>query len=271
MPNMNYANERTNAMPYTYYDIGLNLFTKSFPHPEKIIEDAHAAGIQCILTGSEAEENELVNDFTKTHDVYGTAGIHPHSADEAKEEDVARIEEILITNPRILAVGETGLDYDRMYSRKENQIHYFKELILLAEKLGKPLFLHERDAAEDFIACFAGHEAICPRAVVHCYTGDKKTLRRLLDMGFYIGITGWICDERRADDLREAVSILPLDRVMIETDAPYLTPRGFHLPRTNVPQNITYVARALAQYMGVSEEVLTKCAKENTERFWGIR
>ena len=90
-------------------------------------------------------------------------------------------------------------------------------------------------------------------------------------MGFYIGITGWICDERRADDLREAVTILPLDRVMIETDAPYLTPRGFHLPRTNVPQNITYVARTLAQYMGVSEEVLTKCAKENTERFWGIR
>ena len=142
---------------------------------------------------------------------------------------------------------------------------------VLEKKLGKPLFLHERDAAEDFIACFAGHEAICPRAVVHCYTGDKKTLRRLLDMGFYIGITGWICDERRGDDLREAVSILPLDRVMIETDAPYLTPRGFHLPRTNVPQNITYVARTLAQYMGVSEEVLTKCAKENTERFWGIR
>ncbi len=258
-------------MPYTYYDIGLNLFTKSFPHPEKIIEDAHAAGIQCILTGSEAEENELVNDFTKTHDVYGTAGIHPHSADEAKEEDVARIEEILTTNPRILVVGETGLDYDRMYSRRENQIHYFKELILLAEKLEKPLFLHERDAAEDFIACFAGHEAICPRSVVHCYTGNKETLETLLSMGFYIGITGWICDERRADDLREAVSILPLDRVMIETDAPYLTPRGFHLPRTNVPQNITYVARTLAQYMGVSEEVLTKCAKENTERFWGIR
>ncbi len=148
-------------------------------------------------------------------------------------------------------------------------IHTCKEKCI-AEKLGKPLFLHERDAAEDFIACFAGHEAICPRAVVHCYTGDKKTLRRLLDMGFYIGITGWICDERRADDLREAVSILPLDRVMIETDAPYLTPRGFHLPRTNVPQNITYVARTLAQYMGVSEEVLTKCAKENTERFWKI-
>ncbi len=257
-------------MAYQYYDIGLNLFTRSFPHPEKIIEDAHAAGIQCILTGSEAEENERVQEFVQTHDVYGTAGIHPHSADEAKEEDVDRIREILISNPRILAVGETGLDYDRMYSTKENQLHYFKKLIALAEELGKPLFLHERDAAEDFISCFAGHEDICKRSVVHCFTGNKETLRTLLDMGFYVGITGWICDERRADELRDAVSILPLDRVMLETDAPYLTPRGFHLPRTNVPQNIVYVAQGLAQYMGVSVETLVAHAKENTEQFWKV-
>lgn len=257
-------------MAYTYYDIGLNLFTKSFPHPEQIIADAHEAGIQCILTGSEAEENERVNAFVKTHDVYGTAGIHPHSADEAKDADVARIREIVTSNPRIVAVGETGLDYDRMYSKKENQIHYFTQLIALAEELKKPMFLHERDAAEDFISCFKGHEAICPLSVVHCYTGNKETLKTLLDMGFYIGITGWICDERRADDLREAVSILPLDRVMIETDAPYLTPRGFHLPRTNVPQNITYVAETLAGYMGVSVADLVDHAKRNTEAFFRI-
>lgn len=258
-------------MAYSYYDIGLNLFTRSFPKPEKILEDAHGAGIQCILTGSEGRENELVSEFVKTHDAYGTAGIHPHSADEAKAEDVERIREILLENPRILAVGETGLDYDRMYSKKENQIFYFQRLIELAEELDKPLFLHERDAEEDFISCFKGHEAICKRSVVHCYTGNKETLQTLLDMGFYIGITGWICDERRADDLRDAVSILPLDRVMLETDAPYLTPRGFKLPRTNVPQNIIYVAKGLAHYMGVDEGELVKRAKENTERFWGIR
>ena len=257
-------------MAYKYYDIGLNLFTRSFPDPEKILADAHAAGIQCILTGSEREDNESVNEFVKTHDTYGTAGIHPHSADEAREEDVARIREIILGNPRILAVGETGLDYDHMYSRKENQLHYFKELIELAEELDKPLFLHERDAEADFISCFKGHEKICEKSVVHCYTGDKETLQTLLDMGFHIGITGWICDERRADALREAVSILPLDRVMIETDAPYLTPRGFKLPRTNAPQNITYVAEGLAYYMGVSVEELVSHAKENTERFWGI-
>lgn len=257
-------------MTYTYYDIGLNLFTRSFPNPEKIIEDAHSAGIQCILTGSEAEENERVYEFVQSHDVYGTAGIHPHSADEAKETDVDRIREIVTSNSRIVAVGETGLDYDRMYSTKENQMHYFKELIALAEEVRKPMFLHERDAAEDFISCFQGHEDICPQSVVHCYTGNKETLKTLLDMGFYIGITGWICDERRGDELREAVSILPLDRVMIETDAPYLTPRGFHLPRTNVPQNITYVAETLAKYMGVSTEDLVSHAAENTRRFFGL-
>ena len=101
--------------------------------------------------------------------------------------------------------------------------------------------------------------------------GDKKTLERFLDMGFYIGITGWICDERRGEALQDAVSILPLDRVMIETDAPYLTPRGYHLPRTNVPQNITYVAETLARYMQVRLDPLLEAAKKNTEDFFHIR
>lgn len=257
-------------MHIQYYDIGLNLFTRSFPDPEKIIADAEAVGIRCILTGSEARDNEQVNAFTKTHDLYGTAGIHPHCTDTAKEEDIARIREIIRSNPRIVAVGETGLDYDHMYAKKENQLRFFRKLIDLAEELKKPMFLHERDAAEDFIRCFEGHDELCRRSVVHCYTGDRATLEKLLDMGFYIGITGWICDERRGDDLRDAVKILPLDRVMVETDAPYLTPRGFRLPRTNVPQNIVYVAETLARYMGVSQEKLEKAARENTEKLFRI-
>ncbi|WP_370850933.1 TatD family hydrolase [Megasphaera sp.] len=257
-------------MDIKYYDIGLNLFTRSFPKPEKIIADAAAAGICCILTGSEARENRLVDAFVQDHTAYGTAGIHPHVADEATEGDIEEIRRIVTTNPKVVAVGETGLDYDRMFSKKENQIHFFKELIALAEEVKKPMFLHERDAADDFLACFKGHEDLCPRSVVHCYTGDKKTLAKMLDMGFYIGITGWICDERRAAPLRDAVSILPLDRVLIETDAPYLTPRGFHLPRTNVPNNITYVASTLASYMGVDEEELVARAKANTEKLFGL-
>ena len=222
------------------------------------------------MTGSEARENRLVNEFVQQHQAYGTAGIHPHVADEATEKDIEEIRRIVTTNPKVVAVGETGLDYDRMFSKKENQIHFFKELIALAEEVKKPMFLHERDAADDFLACFKGHEDLCPRSVVHCYTGDKKTLAKMLDLGFYIGITGWICDERRAAPLRDAVSILPLERVLIETDAPYLTPRGFHLPRTNVPNNITYVAQTLAAYMGVDEGELVARAKENTEKLFGL-
>ena len=110
----------------------------------------------------------------------------------------------------------------------------------------------------------------CSRSVVHCYTGDKETLQRLLAMGFYIGITGWICDERRGGPLQDAVSILPLDRVLLETDAPYLTPRGFHLPRTNVPQNITYVAQTLAGYMHADQEELVCQARKNTETLFAL-
>ncbi|MCR5731031.1 MAG: TatD family hydrolase, partial [Ruminococcus sp.] len=109
------------------------------------------------------------------------------------------------------------------------------------------------------------------RAVVHCFTGDIKTLEKYIDMGFYIGITGWICDDKRGTDLREAVKIIPTDKIMVETDAPYLTPKNVKgLERTNVPENVKYVVRELAKYMEISEEVLRQCAIDNTKYFFGI-
>ena len=254
-----------------YIDIGLNLFCKQFREPEKIINDAAAEGVSCILTGSDMRSSESVNTFVKDHDCHGTCGIHPHGADRARSEDFARIREIVSDNDRIVAVGECGLDYDRMFSTRENQIRCFDHQIKIAEECGKPLFLHEREAADDFIARFKKHGEICKHSVVHCFTGTKETLLRYLDMGFYIGITGWICDERRADALREAVKYIPLSRIMIETDAPYLTPRNIKgLDRTNVPQNIKYVATELAKNMRVPEEELIMAVKENTEAFFRI-
>ncbi len=259
-------------MEIKYYDIGLNLFCKQFPDSEKIIREAAQAGVACILTGTDQKENKKINDFVKRHEVYGTAGIHPHNADSAKQEDFAFIEKIAKENQRIVAVGECGLDYDRMFSAKENQIRCLEKHIVLAEKLDKPLFLHERSASEDFARRFKKHPEICKKSVVHCFTGDKRTLDKYLSMGFSIGITGWICDDRRAKELREAVEIIPLNRILIETDAPYLTPRNVSgLGRTNVPQNIVYVAKELAKYMKVSEEALTENAKKNTERIFQIQ
>ncbi len=259
-------------MKIKYYDIGLNLFCKQFPDSEKIIHEAAQAGVACILTGTEQKENNKINNFVKKHEVYGTVGIHPHNADSAKQEDFEFIEKIAKENQRIVAIGECGLDYDRMFSAKENQIRCLEKHIVLAEKLDKPLFLHERSASEDFVRRFKKHPKICKKSVVHCFTGDKRTLDKYLSMGFSIGITGWICDDRRAKELREAVEIIPLNRILIETDAPYLTPRNVSgLGRTNVPQNIVYVAKELAKYMKVSEEALTENAKKNTERIFQIQ
>lgn len=254
-----------------YYDIGLNLFCKQFSEPEKIIKEAKENEICCILTGTDIKEDKKINEFVKTHDAFGTAGIHPHNADRAKQADFHFIEQILTQNDKLVAVGECGLDYDRMFSTKENQIRCLEKHIVLAEKLNKPLFLHERSATDDFIKRFKNHLDICKKSVIHCFTGNKATLDRYLSMGFSIGITGWICDDRRAKELRDAVHIIPLDRVLVETDAPYLTPKNIPgLNRRNVPQNIKYVVRDLAKYMKVEENVLIENAKKNTIRVFQI-
>lgn len=258
-------------MEVKYYDIGLNLFCKQFPEPEKIMKDAENAGVCCILTGTDSKENRKIDAYVRSNFAYGTAGIHPHNADSARLEDFQLIERILTENQRIVAVGECGLDYDRMFSTKENQIRCLEKHIVLAQKLNKPMFLHERSAADDFIRRFKRYPDICSRSVVHCFTGDKETLSKYLSMGFSIGITGWICDDRRARELRDAVKLIPLDRILIETDAPYLTPRNVPgLARTNVPQNIVYVAKELAKYMKVPEEALIENARKNTERLFHI-
>ena len=255
-----------------YIDIGLNLFCKQFKNPDKIINEAAAADISCILTGSEMKSNEAIHRYVKTHDCYGTCGIHPHSADLARPQDFVRMCEIITNNPKIVAVGECGLDYDRMFSTRENQLRCFDRHIRLAEESKKPLFLHERKAVKDFIARMKLHPELCKRSVVHCFTGDAKTLETYLDMGFYIGITGWICDDYRGKDLRKAVRLIPLDRLMIETDAPWLTPKNVKgLDRTNVPQNIQYVACELAKHMQIDEAELTAHVLENTRQFFNLK
>ena len=249
-----------------YYDIGLNLFCRQYKFPEKIIRDAKDEGIICILTGTNTKENVHIDKFVESHSAYGTSGIHPHNADSAKQNDFERIERIIKRNPKIVAVGECGLDFDRMFSTKENQIRCLEKQIAIAEKLNKPMLLHERAAFKEFAALFREHREICTKSVVHCFTGGREALGQYLEMGFYIGITGWICDDKRAAELREAVSLIPLDRLLIETDAPYLTPKNVRgLDRTNVPQNIKYVVRDLSKYMNVSEEEITEHTKRNTE------
>ena len=252
-----------------YIEIGVNLFCRSYPDPTAVLNHAKENGVACILTGSDMSENRKIDTFLKTNDAYGTAGIHPHNADSATARDMAEIEAILTHNPKMVAVGECGLDFNRMFSSEENQIHCLNMHIDLAESLKMPMFLHERDASRTMVRIFQKHD--CTRFVIHCFTGTREELKCYLDMGFMIGITGWICDDRRANSLRDAVRILPLDRLMIETDAPYLTPRNVPgLARTNVPENIRYVARDLATFMEIPEEEVRQHAYQNTCHFFGL-
>lgn len=254
-------------MEIKYYDIGLNLFCRQFPDPEKVIREAQENGVCCILTGTDGKENVEIDAFVKNHDVYGTVGIHPHNADRARQEDFRFMERLLCENGKLVAVGECGLDYDRMFSTKENQIRCLEKHIVLAEKLDKPLFLHERSAADDFVKRFKKHPDICRKSVVHCFTGNRETLDRYLSMGFSIGITGWICDDKRGKELQEAVRMIPPDRILVETDAPYLTPVPYRGKR-NDSRNLPYVLEKLAEWKGVGAEELTRITWENGLRLF---
>ena len=254
-----------------YSDNVVNLFFRQYPDPEYVLQNAYKNEVCCILTGSDHEENQRVVDYVSTHPgVYGTTGIHPHQADHMTETAFEYIRSAQ-QHTQIVAVGECGLDYDRMFSTKQNQIRCLERHMEIAFDTGKPMFLHERSALQDLAAMFHNCPSLCSRSVVHCFTGNRQQLSAYLDMGFMIGITGWICDAKRAGDLRDAVSFLPMDRVMIETDAPYLTPKNVPgLNRVNVPENIRYIAHDLSHYMQVPEEDLIRKTLSNTAAFFGI-
>ncbi|MBR1470609.1 MAG: TatD family hydrolase [Lachnospiraceae bacterium] len=260
-------------MDYRYIDIGLNLFNEQFAGQEdEIAERAAQQGVGFVITGSSERSSAQAAAYVKDRpDVYATAGVHPHDAKRSDAKTIARLRALFRDNARMVAVGECGLDYDRMFSPREVQLRVFEEQIGLAEELEKPLFLHERAAAADFMQVLKKHPQVCPRAVVHCYTGDRATAEQYLELGCMIGITGWVCDQRRNADLLDALQVIPAERLMAETDAPYLIPRGIRgLKNPNLPENIVYVVRKLAEVKEMEEERLRVQLLENTKRFFGI-
>jgi TatD DNase family protein len=179
----------------------------------------------------------------------------------------------LAGRPGVVAIGECGLDYFRNFSPREAQRHAFLAQLELAASTGLPVFLHQRDAHADFIDILAPRLERISRGVAHCFTGGREELRQYLDLGLSIGITGWICDERRGAALRQAAADIPLDKLMLETDAPYLLPRTLApKPKTrrNEPMYLREVLRVVAQCMGLSEDTVARASTENSERFFGL-
>ncbi|MBQ8978596.1 MAG: TatD family hydrolase [Oscillospiraceae bacterium] len=257
-------------MELRYIDIGTNLFSEQFDGKrEEIMERAAEAGTLAVITGSSHRSSLQAAEYVRVHGGYCTAGIHPHAAKEADEAVMSDIRR-LIDEPFVAAVGECGLDYDRMFSPADVQREVFGQHLRIAEETDKPLFLHERAAHEDFVRILSAHPVLCRRAVVHCFTGDEKSAVRYLELGCMIGITGWICDDRRNADLLRAIKEIPADRLMAETDAPYLTPRIKGLRNPNVPLNISYVVSRIAKEKDMDEEELRVKILDNTKRFFGI-
>lgn len=249
-------------------DIGANLADKSFASDrELVIERAIAAGVgRMIVTGPTVEESIAALEIARAHPgvLHSTAGVHPHYAARCDENTIPTLRE-LATQPEVVAVGECGLDFFRDLSPREVQISWLEAQLGLAAELGKPVFLHEREAHESMAEVLRRTRDSFPRGVVHCFTGDEVALRTYLDLDLHIGITGWICDERRGHHLRDLVGLIPPDRLMIETDAPYLLPRTIRprpKSRRNEPANLLYVVTAVAEALGrPSEEVAASTAR----------
>lgn len=260
-------------------DIGVNLADASFDADrDAVIERAAAAGVShMIVTGAGLDESESALALAERHSgiFRCTAGIHPHLATrwtDSTQEARERLGAVLDSELTV-AAGECGLDYFRNLSPPEAQRAAFAGQLELAAGHGKPVFLHQRDAHDDFLAILKEHEVDRLGGVAHCFTGGPEQAESYLELGLYIGVTGWVLDERRNHDLLEAIPRLPLDRVLLETDSPYLLPRHPdvkpHRKRRNEPEFLPYVARALADKMRVDPEELAGAAHENTRKLFG--
>lgn len=262
--------------PLTLIDIGANLAHDSFDADrDAVLARAQAAGVAAmIVTGSTLDDSEKAIALARRFPdrLRATAGVHPHHAAGLKDSDSGRLGDLL-ADPMVVAAGECGLDYCRNFSRPADQRRAFELQLGIAERQRKPLFLHQRDAHTDFMALLRAHPQAAARAVLHCFTGGPQELEDCLALGLSIGVTGWVCDERRGQDLRAAVPRIPGERIMLETDAPYLLPRSIQprpAHRRNEPAFLTAVLEETARQRGQMPAMLAAETTANACRFFGL-
>jgi TatD DNase family protein len=262
--------------PPLLVDIGANLAHDSFDDDRKaVIERAVAAGVAAmIVTGSTLPDTErAIALCTRYPDrLRATAGVHPHHASSLADADSERLE-ALLSDPAVVAAGECGLDYFRNFSPQPEQRRAFALQLDVAARHRHPVFLHQRDAHADFLAILREHPALAARGVLHCFTGGPAELEDCLALGLSIGVTGWICDERRGAALRDSAPRIPADRLMLETDAPYLLPRTIRpkpSSRRNEPAHLPAVLEETARCRGEEPAALAASTTVNACRFFGL-
>ena len=250
-------------------DAGVNLTSSQFKADcDAVIERARAAGISAMMViGCDEQDSEHAHALAKQYQFVSCAGIHPHNAKDASPDFEAHLCR-LANHPEVVAIGECGLDYNRDFSPRPQQRDVFARQLALANELNLPVYLHERDAHDDMLAMLKEYS---PKGVLHCFTGTGEQAQRYLDLGLSLGITGWVCDERRSQDLNAALAVIPLHRVLIETDAPYLLPRTIRpkpKSRRCEPAHLNYVVSHLSTHYGVSEEQVRTITTQNFQQLF---
>jgi TatD DNase family protein len=255
-------------------DIGANLAHDSFDADrDAVIARAAAAGVvQMLVTGSSEAATRRAIELSRAHPgvLFATAGVHPHHAADLTPDTLPALQ-ALAREPEVHAVGECGLDYFRDFSPRDLQRRAFGWQLELARATGKPVFLHQRDAHGDFIAILREHRI--SQGVAHCFTAGEAERDAYLELGLHIGITGWINDERRGQHLREVVRRIPADRLLLETDAPYLLPRDMRpapKSRRNEPQYLSWVVRAVAAARGETPEAVAASSTAAARRLFAL-
>lgn len=256
-------------------DIGANLTSRQFRKDvDSVIQEARSAGVVGIVLTGSSEKNSLqavsiCTDYPNF--LYSTAGIHPH---DAKEFDpVTSVDSLRTLSEKepVIAVGECGLDFNRDFSPRDQQRVCFAAHLNLAAETKLPLFLHERDAHDEFVEMMRECRDSISQGVVHCFTGTIEQAKIYLDLDLHLGITGWICDERRGQHLREVVQSIPLNRLMIETDAPYLAPRDIHPKiQRNEPKYLLHILKTVAACRGEDPQAIAPKIVETTCNFFQI-
>lgn len=257
-------------------DIGVNLTNKSLLQDvDAVMQRAENAGVkQMVVTGTSVMESRQAIDLCERfpQQLVSTCGIHPHHASEWDDSSLSDLE-AMAQQQCVRAIGEAGLDFNRNYSPPSAQEFAFQQQMELAAKLKMPLFCHQRDAHQRFIEMLGEHRDDISRLVVHCFTDSREALMDYLDLDCYIGITGWICDERRGLDLQKLVKLIPDGRLLLETDAPYLLPRNIEpkpSSRINEPSYLPHILEKVAYHQGKSVELLARQCLHNSRAFFAL-
>ena len=258
------------------FDIGVNLTSTQFAKDrEHVVKRARQVGVNGLLiTGTNALDSQQAHSLAQKHSGYcwSTAGVHPHHASEWSAETRATLQR-LADMPHVVAIGECGLDFNRNFSDPEQQAYAFEAQLALAAELEMPVFLHCREAHSRFISILQPWLAKLPAAVLHCFTGTRDELAECLALGLSIGITGWVCDERRGVELRELMPLIPAERLLLETDAPWLLPRDMRPrppSRRNEPCFLPHIVEQVALLRGDDPQTLGEQTAANARRIFRL-